>query len=152
MSRAHHICTSGPSNNLFSPRGHKQNKHQPQNVAPRALICHGPRGYGPSNGNLILQVGRKGILGFSTDPNCQGIQEIAESQTGLKLISRIPSRNATLPQHRLGTPWVNFNISTLGMVATNFVLCRPPVKMNRTNKLKNKKTHAKNSEVKHTDI
>ena len=32
-------------------------------------------------------------------------------------------------------------ISTLGMVAKNFVFCRPPVKMNRTQKLKNKKTN-----------
>ena len=36
-------------------------------------------------------------------------------------------------------------ISTLGMVAKNFVFCRPPVKMNRTKKLKKKK-HAKSSE------
>ena len=31
----------------------------------------------------------------------------------------------------------DLNISTLGMVAKNFVFCRPPVKMNRTKKLKN---------------
>ena len=37
------------------------------------------------------------------------------------------------------------------MVAKNFVFCRPPVKMNRTKKLKKLKQRAKDSEVIHCE-
>ena len=53
-------------------------------------------------------------------------------------------------QKRWCKEWgVHLTISTLGTVAKKLAFCRPPAKMNRTKKLKTKqkKTHAKNSEV-----
>ena len=42
---------------------------------------------------------------------------------------------ATIPKLKKSV-FLKENISTLGMVAKNFVFCRPPAKMNRTKKLK----------------